>query len=535
MKRKIFCVLFIYFLFSFTFLSGEKSQEAKKEKSYGQALVEYLTSGQIVELPSIPKTEIFDQYLERESKIEGITKEELAKRIEKRGVTSYLLDQLKKGHISPTEYANLMNMNFVLAFRMAFAGGAMKISLETADLLAGKVTPTIEKLRKDKKIIVKEITYRSSVEDLSPLYAEIAYNPKIKNAPVIVSQHGDYPGTRMPNIAAIYIFAKKGFFGIAVSKRGRDGSAGIGDAWCKELYDIYDAIEFVKKEYKEFIDPTNINIEGGSGGGMDTIGMAVRFPDYFRVAIPRVGPPDIGHWMNSMNIDFLMKILPKIGGHYKAAVDYLLITTMKDIGGLPGEVPDNYLARNCVLGAGNNPYTQIHISWDEEDGAHPSITERYNDYKEIVEKLGFTNVHFHFSRRGDPIRYLHWSVPDWGFSQHRFIAQILNKSYPEPILADSGRMTVLGYLKTKRFFVWLGKGNNAVAQLDYWLSSDGATFNFKRLSQNKDIRGKLTFYNPDRINLMVKINDKIFIESTSEEKVKIEFGIDDKVEINKLD
>ena len=63
--------------------------------------------------------------------------------------------------------------------------------------------------------------------------------------------------------------ALSGLFVIAVSKRGRDGSAGKGDAWGKELYDICDAVEYVKRHYALYVDPTNINITGASAGGMD--------------------------------------------------------------------------------------------------------------------------------------------------------------------------------------------------------------------------------------------------------------------------
>jgi len=137
-------------------------------------------------------------------------------------------------------------------------------------------------LRQNKHVVLKEISYRSSIDDIYPLYAEIAYDSNRENMPIVVIQHGGYLGSRFGMVPSCYRMAKKGFFAIAVSKRGRDGSAGVGDSWCKEIFDIIYAVEFVKKEYAEYVDPTNVNIWGYSGGSLGSMAAAVRFPDYFR-------------------------------------------------------------------------------------------------------------------------------------------------------------------------------------------------------------------------------------------------------------
>jgi len=507
------------------------SSQAKQTggKTYAQQLIEIMTTGQIIELPDFPETEIFKQFLEEEAAHKGESPDIVKEEMKKTGVTSYLLDLLGQGQISSVEFANLMNVHWVQALRMAYASGTLKMSDEFAPMLSGEVTPSIQKMRRDRDIIVKEISYRSSLDDLFPLYAEIAYDPKVKGQPVMVIQHGDYPGTRMPMIPVIHHLAKKGIFGLAVSKRGRDGSAGHGDAFGKEIFDIYDAVEFVKRDYAPFIDPTNINIRGGSGGGMDTLATVVHFPDYFRIAAPYVGPPDLDHWIR--------QIEPKLDimKQFAEGSWSLFSNIFRDIGGKPADVPDRYLVRNWVLGAINNPYTQIHIFWDEEDGAAPSITERSQAFQEEAQKYGLTNVYLHFSRRGDKVRYLHWGVPDHNFASHYFLPQILSKSHPAPLLADSGRLVILGFLKTNRFFIQLGEGNDAVAQVDYSLSSDLSTFNFRRRSSDPTKKGQLVFDNTERQPFAVLVNNETVTAKTSASPIRITFGLDDRISLKKIE
>lgn len=533
-KKKI---LFCLFITTACFLLiNLKNQEKKNEKkAYVEGLYEFFTTGKVIELPDFPETQIFKQFLEEESSHKGLSIEQLKENMKKTGITTYLLNLLKKGHITPVEFVNLMDINWIQAFRIAYSSGALSIPEDLFNLLKGEITPTIETIRNDKNIVVKEIAYQSSIDSLNPLYAEIAYNPGLKNMPIMVCQHGDYPGTRIPMVPIIYELAKKGIFGIAVSKRGRDGSAGRGDAFCKETFDIYDAVEYVKKHYAEYVDPDNINIRGGSGGGMDVFSAIVHFPDYFRVAVPYVAPPDLDHWIRQMEPAFpsLKEAAKNLGGHFEGSWN-LFSNIIRDIGGLPSQVPDKYQARNWVLGAINNPYTLIHIFWDEEDGAAPSITVRSKAYLEETKKMGFTNVNLHFSRKGDKIRYLHWSIPDHIFSYHHYLPVILSKSHPAPILADAGRLIILGFVKTKKFLIWLGEGNDAVAKVDYSLNPDISIFYFRRLSKNPSKKGNLVYENSERKNYQVKVNNQIILENCSSRQIAVEFTLDDRVILKRL-
>jgi len=97
------------------------------------------------------------------------------------------------------------------------------------------------------------------------------------------------------------------------------------------------------------------------------------------------------------------------------------------------------------------------------------------------------------------------------------------------VLADAGRLVVLGFIKTEKFLIWLGEGNDAVAKVDYGLSPGGASFYFRRLSQDTSKRGELTYYNPERKSYTVLVNDEMVKEGIDSPEIKVEFGLDDRV------
>ena len=69
---------------------------------------------------------------------------------------------------------------------------------------------------------------------------------------------------------------------VEVDMRGRAFSTGKPDCNGYELYDIYDAINFVKKEYRQYIISDEVMyFESGSGGGGNALAIAGKFPDLF--------------------------------------------------------------------------------------------------------------------------------------------------------------------------------------------------------------------------------------------------------------
>ena len=499
---------------------------------------------------SVEKTvdQELNKLLEPVAEAEGVSIEELKKKL----AEGNLLEPISSWFSTPKH----LRTNFAIARAIeALSRGEMPSSDTNR-------AQRLKALRQDKHVVVKEIAYRSSIEDIYPLYAEIAYDPERRNMPIAVIQHGGYPGTRcgwMFLVPSCYRMARKGLFALAVSKRGRDGSAGVGDSWCKEIFDIVDAVEYVKKEYAEYVDPTNVNIWGYSGGSYDSISAAVRFPDYFRSVNPFFSQLQ---WNRTFSVEteegqslrkvfkqqkydewlfhdeaFKKDFFEKYGGRPDSnlMLGYLI---MKGIGGWPEEVPDNYMARNNILAVINNPYSKIHMISDESD---LSCRWDFNEYYKRSKELGYTNVEFHYAKKGDKFRYHHGGPrsyadlgnPDLLEAERYFIQDILSGSYPEPVLADRGKLVVLGYVKTKRFFVWLGGGNDAVAELDYELHPFESIFRFKRLTQNKEAKGRLTYPNPEEYPLSVWINNKQVASPSIEKNITVEFGLNDKVKIQR--
>ncbi len=69
---------------------------------------------------------------------------------------------------------------------------------------------------------------------------------------------------------------------VQVDMRGRAYSDGAADCNGWELYDVIDAIEYVKEHYSEYIiDKEVVYFAAGSGGGGNAYAIAGKFPDYF--------------------------------------------------------------------------------------------------------------------------------------------------------------------------------------------------------------------------------------------------------------
>ncbi|MEZ4585733.1 MAG: prolyl oligopeptidase family serine peptidase [Gemmatimonadales bacterium] len=394
---------------------------------------------------------------------------------------------------------------------------------------------SIAPLRADPDVVVKEIAYRSSVSDLGPLFAEVCYVPTGGAMPIAVVQHGGNPGSRFGTVSSCYRMARQGMFGLSVSKRGRDGSAGVTDSWAVETFDIIDAIEVVKRDFAAHVDPSNVSIWGYSGGCIDAVAAAVRFPDYFRLVAPYFGQLE---WTRTW-----ASVPKEQRRRHAAAGEQAKGNAIVDgIGGFPDEVPDQYLARDLLLGVVNNPYSRFHFFLDSEDPSGPLLQQHFKTYLEKAQALGRSNVDLHLSKPGDLYRWHHaypgsWEElgnPDLMAAEAVYLGHVLNGDYPEPVLADAGRMMVLGYLKTKRFFVWLGEGNDAVAELDYTLTGPVSTFSFRRRSSDPEVRGRLVVPNREGRRWRAEVGGKVVAESSAAEVV-VPFGLDDTVILRRVD
>lgn len=497
---------------------GGKILDLSKPKVWEQYFTNLRAQG-------LSSQEIRQKYLSDIAEELGITVAELEKEIDAR--TPYWFFMLR----APTRIPEVFEAFLSVGVYKGFVPKPLEWQIRGKKL--------IEKLRAGNYITVKEITFSSSIMDIFPLYAEVAFDSTKRNMPIVVVQAGGYrTSSRLSIIPSIFRLARQGLFGVTVSKRGRNGGAGLDktDAWATEVHDIIDAIEHVKKHYAQYIDPTNVNVWGYSGGCIDSISLATRFPDYFRFIGPYFGQFEWTSEVKPYEKEYLEEGIPE------GLRSTLMGNIIKDHSGLPFQAPDNWMARNNLLGVINNPYSHILMFSDAEEGKYTRTLGHMREYLTKAEELGYTNVHLNVSQEGDPYRWWHahpggWDEggnPDLFYSESLFVPHILNDDYPMPVLADQGQMVVLGYVKTKLFFVWLGEGNNAVARLYYELRTHEKVFKFERMSKNPDVRGVLRIPNPHGKRHKIFINGLAVGTAGPEPEIRIEFGLDDTVTIREI-
>ena len=201
----------------------------------------------------------------------------------------------------------------------------------------------------------EKILYSSSLDGTSPLYVDVAYDDARSELPIIVVMHG-FRGDRSDVGEILERLAQKGLFAAAPDMRGHGDSAGKRDSGGVELMDIYDAVTCLRESFGNRIDPENVNIVGYSGGGGNVFSCVTKFPDLFRSANAFFGVSDYAYWFEH--------------------VPQYALQLSEDIGGAPVDVPDRYMARNSLLGVGNNPYTAIQLFHDEEEQSCPPYFNR---------------------------------------------------------------------------------------------------------------------------------------------------------------
>jgi len=89
-------------------------------------------------------------------------------------------------------------------------------------------------------------------------------------------------------------FADYGLFVAAIGLRGRNSADGARDASGREIYDIIDAITYIRTNYASIVDSEKVCIVGYSGGGGNALAAACKFPDMFNVVVDFFGMSDYG-------------------------------------------------------------------------------------------------------------------------------------------------------------------------------------------------------------------------------------------------
>ena len=237
---------------------------------------------------------------------------------------------------------------------------------------------------------------------------------------------------------------------VEVDMRGRAFSDGTPDCSGWELYDVIDAVEYVKENYKEYLLSTSIvYFEAGSGGGGNAYAIAGKFPDYFAAIVSMCGMSDYLLWHKNDAV-----------GEFRDELDVWVGSS---------ENEQAYHSRSGITMVENlcAPMAIIH---GMNDIRVPVYHARH-----YVEKAKKCN-------KEELIQF--WEVPDVGGKDHwtdgtpEFFCELTQyrkafiNSQRQPVrIPPKGEMVVCGYLFTKEFAVVLDSIDH-IATVRYDLTRD---------------------------------------------------------------
>lgn len=355
--------------------------------------------------------------------------------------------------------------------------------------------------------VLQTVTYQSSITSDSngplDLKAEVNYEGTGTNMPIMVVMHqfSQSSGNFADYRANAQRLRDAGFFVITVAMRGRDGSDGVRDTGGLEIYDIYDAVEYVKTQYAGVVAADNVSITGYSGGGGNVMSAVTKFPDYFRAASSFFGMSDYGYdatdgWYNNGASSSHKSIMNADIGN-------------PNTGG--AAVLDRYMARASNLASMNNPYTEIHLFVNANETTSPVINDtsyKANAEAQAATEGEFDNITVHVGQsgtyhdfNGDGINQAneqqYWphqapTADQQAAAEQWYLSRLLNGEITAPVLNSSDTLFVAGYVKTKPFEMWVGDGQNAAGLLDYQLGSGYWEFSLEIASSDKDVTGWLS-------------------------------------------
>lgn len=243
-------------------------------------------------------------------------------------------------------------------------------------------------------------------------------------------------------------FKDEGYFVAAVGLRSFNSASGTSDASARELYDIYDAIQFLRDRFSVVCSQTRAVMTGYSGGGGNVLGFISKFPDVLCVAADFFGISDYGY-------DATFGWYAQTGAGNKTALE-------TRIGDNPTNAPNEYKSRQHTWSA-SNFQGKLFIFHDDQDG-----TVQVNQSTRVVDQLdsdGFTNYEYRESTLSDPERWLH-GLPNQSApgnanidAEPYFLPDGLTEAIPS--MPHSGTLKVNGYVKCSLFTLWLGNGTSA--------------------------------------------------------------------------
>lgn len=277
--------------------------------------------------------------------------------------------------------------------------------------------------------------------------------------PVLIAMHG-YTELAATLGADFYTrLAKLGFFVLGPQMRSRNSSTGTRDSSGQEIYDIYDIYQNVisKLSTMGVIDSTKVIMVGYSGGGGNTYAFLNRFPDFCPAAAVHFGISDYGYdGTYSWYIEEPSR---------QAQLD-------TDVGTPRTSFLNEYRTRNSVEAIANYQ-GKLFIFHDDQDTAvhldHSSrVKDAYTALSRVVQETKYgainsnTELYYSVTTTTDSPRWAHGNPtgaagivsaePQW--------TPTLLAATPFEIAA-TGTVKVLGWMRTKKFYILLGNGTAA--------------------------------------------------------------------------
>jgi len=347
--------------------------------------------------------------------------------------------------------------------------------------------------------VIETYTYESTVTAGTngplDLVAELNYDRGRSNAPIAVVMHG-YSGStgKLGEVRGNAQYLRdKGFFAVSVAMRGRDGSEGTRDSGGLEIYDIYDAVEAVKRDYAQWVNPGTVYLTGYSGGGGNTMAALCKFPDAFNAGAAFFGMSDYGY--HAAN-----------GWYFDGASSSHRAQMRTDIGDPTSgvaSVTDRYHARASNLASANNPYSEIHLFVNANETTCPPINmttflsnavsrEAYaGEFSNITVHIGQAGLYHDFNSNGlsdaDEQQYWPHGAPtanQQAAAESWFMERLLAGQVPRRTLNAADSLVVAGFVKTSRFECRAGDGQQGALRLDYAFTASNVTFHAEVLSLN---------------------------------------------------
>lgn len=247
----------------------------------------------------------------------------------------------------------------------------------------------------------------------------------------------------------------KDYLVIEADMRGRAYSEGKPDCNGWELYDVIDAVNYVREHYKEYIsDSSVVYFEGGSGGGGNAYALVGKFPDFFAACTALCGISDYKSWYELDDV-----------GEFRDEMD---IWIGKDL--------DAYYSRSGI-NLIENLLTPIFIAHGETD-IRVGI-EHARNYVKRANKLGKDHLVNYLELKGVGTR-AHWgNATDKELDLIEALSEENRRNNVVPInIPDKGIFVVGGYLVTKKFGVFLDSIDK-MAVLEYDLSKDHFKLNYR--------------------------------------------------------